>query len=100
VHISIVWIISIQLSFTPEKFANIRFLPDQQSQKIHLVVMLGKIGPNITCQKLNVEPLASNPINQSTKSSLEDARFPEKVKMNHVKISATRWNIIDIDIGT
>jgi hypothetical protein len=62
--------------------------------------MLLKIGPNITYQKLNVEPLASNPINQSTKSSLEDARLPEKCKMNHVKISATGWNVINIDIGT
>jgi hypothetical protein len=55
-----------------------------------------------TCsfQKLNVEPLASNPINQPTKSGQEDARLPEKGKINHAKISATRWNIIDINIGT
>jgi hypothetical protein len=64
------------------------------------MVMLSKIGLNMTYHKPNVEPLASNPINQSTKSSLEDARLPEKVKMNHVKIRATRWKIIDIDIGT
>jgi hypothetical protein len=57
-------ITSIQLSFTLKKFANIRFQPDQQSQKIHLMVMLLRIEPNITYRKLNVEPLASNPINQ------------------------------------
>jgi hypothetical protein len=60
------------------------------------MVMLLKIGPNIIYQKLNVEPLASNPINQPTKSSLEDARLPDKVKMNHVKTRATRWKVIDI----
>jgi hypothetical protein len=86
-HISIVWIIPIQLSFTPEKFANIRFLPDQQSQKIHLVVMLLKIGPNLTYQKLNVEPLASNLINQSTNQLNQVWRMRESQK----KFKRTVW---------
>jgi hypothetical protein len=60
------------------------------------MVMLLRIERNMTYQKLNVEPLASNPANQSTKSGLEDPRLPEKVKMNHIKISAARWKVIDI----
>jgi hypothetical protein len=64
------------------------------------MVMLLKIRRNMTYQKPNVEPLASNPINQPATSSLEEARLQETVKMSHVKVSATRWKVIDIDIGT
>jgi hypothetical protein len=42
----------------------------------------------------------NQPISQPTKSRLEDARLREKVKMNYVKIGATRWKVTDIDIGT